>query len=234
MIDLDSRRQQKKLTYHFIHYKITLMINIKNLSKSFNQVTLFKELNLELDSDRKVLISGPSGCGKSTLLKLLCGFESADSGQIEIDGTVINKQNISRIRDVTGYIGQQAVFTDLTLKDAITEVSQFKQNRHIDFSEEKINRSLELFNLNREILSQPLSQFSGGEKQRAALLILSLLDKKVWLLDEISSGLDPENSRLIMESILKFDVTAIIVSHDPLWINSTEIEQLNWSQYVTS
>lgn len=208
------------------------MIKFKNLKAKYDDKILFKELNLEVKKGEKRIISGPSGCGKSTLLKLACGFLAPEKGKIFINELKQCPSNLHKVRKHCSYASQQSVFDDLKVREIFIEASSFKNNCCLDPSDEKIIECLKFFNLDAKFIDSNVKDLSGGEKQRLSLALLLFLEKKIWFLDEISSGLDQENSLDIMEKISKLDITALIVSHDTLWINNPNFTHIPWSDYA--
>ena len=158
-------------------------------------------------------------------------IQKVESGSVYINNIKLNHNNIAIIRNQIGYISQEISFKNLTINELIDEIHSYKLNRHIDFSYQNIVNALNKFNLEKSILFNSFNTLSGGEKQRIALAIMTLLDKKLWILDEITSAIDSQNSKLILDFIVKSDITAVIVTHDHLWKKVPSLHYKPWSFY---
>ncbi|MDX8336051.1 ABC transporter ATP-binding protein [Candidatus Cetobacterium colombiensis] len=190
------------------------MIIFKNIDLKFNDKTVLKNFNLTIEEGEKVLIAGVSGKGKTTLLKILLGFTLPSSGSVFVDDLEINEKNIDKIRSKIGYMPQSTPFFNMNVEKLIHTILNYKQNSNITLDTNKLINTLKEFNLDVGILSKDISQLSGGEKQRLAFVITILLDRKIWVLDEITSSLDQDMKEKVTEYILNSNKTIILVSHD--------------------
>ncbi|WP_432205413.1 ABC transporter ATP-binding protein (plasmid) [Cetobacterium somerae] len=190
------------------------MIIFKNIDLKFNDKTVLKNFNLTIEEGEKVLIAGVSGKGKTTLLKILLGFTLPSSGSVFVDDLEINEKNIDKIRSKIGYMPQSTPFFNMNVEKLIHTILNYKQNSNITLNTNKLINTLKEFNLDVGILSKDISQLSGGEKQRLAFVITILLDRKIWVLDEITSSLDQDMKEKVTEYILNSNKTVILVSHD--------------------
>ena len=190
------------------------MIIFKNIDLKFNDKTVLKNFNLTIEEGEKVLIAGVSGKGKTTLLKILLGFTLPSSGSVFVDDLEINEKNIDKIRSKIGYMPQSTPFFNMNVEKLIHTILNYKQNSNITLDTNKLINTLKEFNLDVGILSKDISQLSGGEKQRLAFVITILLDRKIWVLDEITSSLDQDMKEKVTEYILNSNKTVILVSHD--------------------
>ena len=190
------------------------MIIFQNISIKFNHKFILENFNLVVKDGEKILISGVSGKGKTTLLKMLLGFTLPTSGSIFVDNLELNEQNINIIRNKIAYMPQSTPFLNIKVEKLIHTIFNYKQNLNIKFETIKLVEILKEFNLDLSILSKDINQLSGGEKQRLAFVILILLDRKIWILDEITSSLDQDMKEKVTNYILKTNKTVILVSHD--------------------
>lgn len=190
------------------------MIIFQNISIKFNHKFILENFNLVVKDGEKILISGVSGKGKTTLLKMLLGFTLPTSGSIFVDNLELNEQNINIIRNKIAYMPQSTPFLNIKVEKLIHTIFNYKQNLNIKFETIKLVEILKEFNLDLSILSKDINQLSGGEKQRLAFVILILLDRKIWILDEITSSLDQDMKERVTNYILKTNKTVILVSHD--------------------
>ncbi|UPO98220.1 ATP-binding cassette domain-containing protein (plasmid) [Cetobacterium somerae] len=196
------------------------MINFKNISIKFNNKIVLHNFNLVVNTGEKILISGVSGKGKTTLLKLLLGFNTPNSGSILVDNLELNEQNINIIRNKIGYMPQSTPFLNINVEKLIHTIFNYKENLKTKLDMNLFIKTLKEFNLDSSILSKDINQLSGGEKQRLAFVIIILLDRKIWVLDEITSSLDQDMKEKVINYILNTNKTVILVSHD-------KIESLN-------
>lgn len=192
------------------------MINFKNISIKFNNKIVLNNFNLIVNTGEKVLISGVSGKGKTTLLKLLLGFSTPNSGNIFVDNLELNEQNINIIRNKIGYMPQSTPFLNVKIEKLIHTIFNFKENLKTKLDMDILIKTLKEFNLDSSILSKNINQLSGGEKQRLAFVIIILLDRKIWVLDEITSSLDQDMKEKVTNYILNTNKTVILVSHDKI------------------
>lgn len=192
------------------------MISFKNISIKFNNKIVLNNFNLVVNPGEKILISGVSGKGKTTLLKLLLGFSTPNSGNIFVDNLELNEQNINIIRNKIGYMPQSTPFLNVKIEKLIHTIFNFKENLKTKLDMDILIKTLKEFNLDSSILSKNINQLSGGEKQRLAFVIIILLDRKIWILDEITSSLDQDMKEKVTNYILNTNKTVILVSHDKI------------------
>ncbi|SJZ86718.1 putative ABC transport system ATP-binding protein [Cetobacterium ceti] len=193
---------------------LTYVIKMKNISLGFKEHILLENFNLEVKKGEKIIISTPSGSGKTTLLKLIMGLKKPISGEIYINNILLNENNIDNLRQNIGYLSQKMSFRNLNIFSLIKEILSYKNNSHIKFNLEKIENILLFLNLNTDILSKEINSLSGGEKQRIGFLIALILDKDIWIFDEITSSLDMDLKEKIISYIGDTDKTVIMVTHD--------------------
>jgi putative ABC transport system ATP-binding protein len=204
------------------------VIKLENIDLKLKDQTIFKNLNLHLQKNKKVLLRMPSGAGKSTLLKVIMGYIPIDSGKIIIDGIVLNENNIDNIRQKFAYIGQNITFSEENLENYIKLIFSFERNKNINFQDEYLYELLNKFDLDKEILKKSPKLLSGGEKQRIAIILVLLLNREILLLDEVTSGLDHHLKIKVIEILKDLDKTIIISSHDNQWLDYSEFSVMEW------
>ena len=190
------------------------MLEIKNLKKSYDGVTILHDINLNIEDGEIVSILGPSGCGKTTLLNLILGFTDADEGEIIFQG-----QNVLDIpMEARGFnivFQDYALFPNLNVYKNITYGLKNKPNIS---TKQEVEDMIDLLGL-REHLDKKIEQLSGGQKQRVALARTMVMKPKILLLDEPLSALDGVIKESIKDKIKQiareFKLTTIIVTHDP-------------------
>lgn len=195
-------------------YPLIYAVKMKNISLGFKEHILLENFNLEVKKGEKIIISTPSGSGKTTLLKLIMGLKKPKSGEIYINNILLNENNIDNLRQNIGYLSQKMSFRNLKILSLIKEILSYKNNSNIKFNLEKIKSILLFLNLNIDILSKEINSLSGGEKQRIGFLIALILDKDIWIFDEITSSLDMDLKEKIISYIGDTDKTVIMVTHD--------------------
>ncbi|MCJ8341666.1 MAG: ATP-binding cassette domain-containing protein [Cetobacterium sp.] len=121
---------------------------------------------------------------------------------------------MDNLRQNIGYLSQKMSFRNLSIISLIKEILSYKNNSNIKFNLEKIKSILLFLNLNIDILSKEINSLSGGEKQRIGFLIALILDKDIWIFDEITSSLDMDLKEKIISYIEDTDKTIIMVTHD--------------------
>ncbi|GAA0179489.1 ATP-binding cassette domain-containing protein [Clostridium sediminicola] len=204
------------------------MIKFKDINLSFDDKTIFKDFNMNIKEGEKVLLNAPSGKGKSTLFKLLLGFEKCDKGEILFNGKRLGKNNLVYFRKNIGYVSQDVDLRDKNVWDFILEIFSYKNNKHIKITKEKVLDIVKYLNLPANIIEKEVNQLSGGERQRLGLIICILLDRQVWLLDEITSGLDKDMKERVVDYVLKQDKTVLIISHDKIWSKNDVVRIREW------
>ena len=190
------------------------MLQLKNISKSFDGKEVIKNINLEINKGEIVSILGPSGCGKTTLLNIILGLTEVDTGSIVYDGNDLTDVSMED-RGFNIVFQDYALFPNLNAYKNITHGSKNKPNIS---SKEEVNDLIKLLAL-EEHLDKKIDQLSGGQKQRVALARTMVMKPKVLLLDEPLSALDgviKESIKDRIKTIAKqYNLTTIIVTHDP-------------------
>ena len=196
------------------------MIHFNNITLQVHRQVLLKDTSLLIEDGDKVVICGPSGCGKSSLLKAVIGAIPLADGTIQVDQTNLAAETVSDIRSSIAYIGQEPVLGAERVREALLLPFTYKAHRHLHPDEQTIAATIRQLHLSQEILDKPCARISGGEKQRIAIARALLLNKTIFLTDEITSALDPESKQAVMQKLLHSDITLLSVSHDPDWIQS--------------
>jgi ATP-binding cassette subfamily C protein len=202
------------------HIPLTKEIAITNLNFSFpDGLELFQNFNETIPAFNLVGIIGESGRGKTTLLDLIAGLQFPPSGEINVDGQLLDRENLPRWRTGIGYLPQDSFFIDGSLRENLVWDSQK------DITDTEIKKVLNQVNalylvdrfekgLEEEIVNYQF-HFSGGERQRLALARVLLRKPQILLLDEATSSLDSENEKQIMDLLqgLKSKVTVVFITH---------------------
>lgn len=194
------------------------MIQLQDVSLRLDGRILFDKLSVEVASGGRLMILGASGTGKTTLLRMLLGFVLPDSGCIRIAGEELSLENVWRLRRQMAYVSQEMQIGRGGVEAFIREIFNYRSNRDKPYPREKALELLDDFELNQQSLGKRLEDLSGGELQRLAIIVTLLLDRPVYLLDEVTSALDQPLKEMIVSyfSGLK-DKTLIVSSHDSIW-----------------
>lgn len=200
------------------------MISIENLSKTFSNHTIFKDLNLKVDTGDILAIIGPSGSGKSTLLRCLNLLEFPDTGKVTIgsqnyDANHLSRKKIVQVRQESTMVFQQ--FNLFRQKTAWQNVAESLVTvKHLTKQKAKQRALTELSKVGlAEFANFYPGQLSGGQKQRVAIARSLATDSKILLLDEPTSALDSELVGEVLETLRQVvtdhpDYTILLVSHE--------------------
>jgi phospholipid/cholesterol/gamma-HCH transport system ATP-binding protein len=197
------------------------MITLRNVHKSFGAQKVLDGLDLDIPDGKITAIIGPSGEGKSVLLKHLIGLLQPDSGSVEVDGeSILNlrRAELNRIREKFGMLFQNvALFDSMTVFENVAFPLQEKTSLPKEVIRERVLQALEDVGL-KNIEQKYPDELSGGMKKRVGLARAVVLNPKIILFDEPTTGLDPIIKRaihqLIKDTHAKFGFTAVIVTHE--------------------
>ncbi|MEN8254317.1 MAG: ATP-binding cassette domain-containing protein [Verrucomicrobiota bacterium] len=198
------------------------MIGFKNITLKVHRQTLFDGASLHVAVGNKVVVRGASGSGKSSLLKCAVGALPTTGGSVRIDGLELSADTVAEIRGRIAFIGQEPVLGAENVRDALLLPFHFKAHCGNKPSDERISKLLERLHLSADILDKPSKRISGGEKQRIAVIRALLLDKTIFLADEVTSALDPESKAAVMAELFRPEITLLSVSHDPEWVDACD------------
>ncbi len=191
------------------------------LSKSFGSKTIFRNASLHITRGERVFILGDNGCGKTTFLKTLMGQYAPD------DGTFIFGENLFK-----GYFDQVQAGLDLS-KTAIEEI----WSKYPKMTQTQVRSALAAFLFKGDDVFKKISELSGGERARIALLNLMLGGYNLLLLDEPTNHLDAFSREELENTLLDYDGTMLIVSHDRYFINKLssrilELDENGFTEYL--
>lgn len=200
-----------------------IVLQIKDLRKSFGDNHVLNGFNMELYQGESLVIMGKSGSGKSVMIKCLVGLLEADSGYIRVmqnDITKLDQEALDILRADIGFLFQgSALYDSMTVRENLEfplRRHKKKFGEHID-TEVLVNEALENVGLVSAIDLMP-SELSGGMKRRIALARTLIMKPKIILYDEPTSGLDPITAKeiiLLMQEIQqKYGTSSLIITHD--------------------
>ena len=193
---------------------INMGFEVKNLSYSYNDGFLIKNLNFKIAQNEICLLKGASGCGKSTLFNVISGLKKPDNGTIILNDNILSNEDIfvkPEKRNI-GYVFQDfALFPHI---DAEKNIRYAKSNNENTLFDDVISNLKLLSHLKK----MP-HELSGGQQQRVALARAILMQPNLLLLDEPFSNLDQSSvnsaQNLILNVIDRFNIPCLLISHNP-------------------
>ena len=198
------------------------ILTITNLSKSFGDNDVLKDINLTVKKGENLVVLGRSGSGKSVAIKCIIGLVPVDTGEIDIFGTDITKlksKELNEIRLRVGFLFQNgALYDSMSVRQNLTfTLRHHSPNLNRDEVEAAVVEALENVGLEDAIEKMP-SELSGGMRKRIGLARTLIIKPEIILYDEPTTGLDAITSKEISELIVsireKYKTTSIIITHD--------------------
>lgn len=179
------------------------VLELENVSKSYNGKSLFRGLNLIIEAGEKVGLIGPNGAGKTTLLRIIQNQEAPDDGRVRI-----------------GYEVYPSFFSQLTTGEDLsgTPFSQIMEAADLDNTEARTILGRFLFS--GDDVFKSMSDLSGGERRRLGLIKLMLSKANFLILDEPTNHLDLDSIEVMEEALASYNGTVLIVSHDRSFLNA--------------
>ncbi len=201
------------------------MIEFRDVKLAFEGKIIFQNLTLKIERGEKVVILGKSGSGKTSLIGLLLGFATPLAGQVFFDGDLIDGDSVWNVRRRVAYVDQDGSIGSGQVMETIRGIFSLKNNAQMQISDQEIYALMSQFDLDRDTTHSQVGELSGGERQRVAIVISLLLNREVYLLDEVTSALDQPLKEKVAEYFLNQDeLTAMIVSHDPVWMEYPSVK----------
>ena len=192
-----------------------MYVELKNINKTFGDYKASDNVNFGIEKGKLIGLLGPSGSGKTTILRMIAGLENPDSGEIVIDGKVVN--DIPASKRGIGFVFQNyALFRYMTVFDNIAFGLKI-QKKSKKFIKERVNELVKLIGLEGLEKRYP-SQLSGGQKQRCACARAIINNPKLLLADEPTGALDSHSSQMLLSTIQSINeqlrATILMVTHD--------------------
>lgn len=198
------------------------VISIRHLSKSFGDLSILKNVNLDLYKGENIVVLGRSGAGKSVLIKILIGLIPPDKGSIKIFGRDItrmgtNELNATRLRIGFSFQGS-ALYDSMNVRENLEFPLKInKKNLSRKEIDKAVEDVLDAVGLKEKIDIMP-AELSGGQRKRIGIARTLILKPEIMFYDEPTAGLDPitseEINQLILEVQKKYDTSSIIITHD--------------------
>ena len=206
---VQNKAQQENITFN-------KKISINNLSFTFENsaISLFKNLNFEIQKNSKVAIIGETGIGKSTFVDLVTGLYLPLSGSIEIDKNKLTHLNRKSWQKSISYIPQKIFLYQSTIK---SNIALGYDEKRID--NDKVRKSLDFAELNKFDLDYNLlhnaNNLSGGEKQRLGIARAIYSERPIIIMDECTNALDKNTELKIIKKLINLEKTIFMITHNP-------------------
>ena len=190
-----------------------------------NQRIVLNDLNLLIEPGQKIALVGESGCGKSTTISLIERFYDVKVGEILIDGVNIKKYDLNTLRDLIGYVQQEPVLFNTTIRENLIFGREKKLEKFGDINKmmeeacedayikKFIDSNVDGYNY---VVGIKGNKLSGGQKQRIAIARAILMKPKILILDEATSSLDNKSEKEVqkaLDNISKKNITTIVIAH---------------------
>ena len=190
-------------------------ISIENLNKSYGKTQVIRDFSLNIKSQSFTTLVGPSGCGKSTLLRMIAGLESNTSGNISIDGRLVNDLS-PKERNIAMVFQSYALYPHMTVFDNMAFGLKLEK-RPKEEIQDRVQEAAKILQIEQYLQRKP-KQLSGGQRQRVAIGRAITRKPKVFLFDEPLSNLDAALRVQMRIELAKLhehlDTTMVYVTHD--------------------
>lgn len=197
-----------------------IQLSLNGVGCHYGRTEVLKDITLDIRKGEAVSFIGPSGSGKSTLLRTIVGLSKPSSGEVRLDGALIdyaNRASLASARDRMAIVFQQYnLFQNMTVLGNVTIAPIKVHGRPRSEAEDRAAQILQRVGLSAKHDAYP-DELSGGQQQRVAIARALMLDPEILLLDEVTSALDPELVTEVLDTIsgLAADgMTLLIVSHE--------------------
>lgn len=192
-------------------------IEVSGLTVLLEGQSVLESLSFCVEKGQKVCIAGGSGSGKTTLFKCLMGFVENNDGEIRVEGELLDSETVWGIRRKISYVSQEPDLGKGLVIDRVREPFGYKSNAGIKFDENRLFDWCGRFRLDKSTLQKDVSQLSGGEKQRIALILGFMLERPILILDEPVSALDKYSKKVLGEVLAEMEEkTVLFSSHDEI------------------
>ena len=189
------------------------MIEVKNLTKSFNDVKAVDDISFTVSKGEIVGLLGPNGAGKTTTMRMLTAFLKADGGEVTIGGYSV-QENPLEVKKLIGYLPENApIYEDMIVEDYLNFAGEARGIATDDL-EESVKRMVKLTSLTSH-LKKNINQLSKGFRQRVGLAATMIHNPDILILDEPTTGLDPNQILEIRKLIIELgkEKTVILSTH---------------------
>ena len=192
-------------------------IEMKNVSFSYGETEVLKNISLKIKKGETLAIVGASGSGKSTLANLLPRFYNYNSGELLIDGSELRNISKKSIRSLIGIVGQESILFNGSIRDNILLGKQIDDDEV--YNALKTANALDFINEFDDKIDHKIADngvnLSGGQKQRIAIARAIISKSPILILDEATSSLDSKSEKLVQDALIKLmdNKTSIVIAH---------------------
>ena len=192
-------------------------IEMKNISFSYGETEVLKNISLNIKKGETLAIVGASGSGKSTLANLLPRFYNYNSGELLIDGNELRNISKKSIRSLIGIVGQESILFNGSIRDNILLGKQIDDDEV--YNALKTANALDFINEFDDKIDHKIADngvnLSGGQKQRIAIARAIISKSPILILDEATSSLDSKSEKLVQDALIKLmdNKTSIVIAH---------------------
>ena len=192
-------------------------IEMKNVSFSYGEKEVLKNISLKIKKGETLAIVGASGSGKSTLANLLPRFYNYNSGELLIDGNELRNISKKSIRSLIGIVGQESILFNGSIRDNILLGKQIDDDEV--YNALKTANALDFINEFDDKIDHKIADngvnLSGGQKQRIAIARAIISKSPILILDEATSSLDSKSEKLVQDALIKLmdNKTSIVIAH---------------------
>ena len=190
-------------------------LSVKGLKKSFGDHVVLKGVSFDVKSGDFLSLLGPSGCGKTTILRIICGLETADEGEVLVDGADVTKVRPEK-RNIGLVFQNYALFPSMNVAKNVGYGLKMHKVPQPEI-DERVNEALELVKLGG-YNSRRVTQLSGGEQQRVAIARALAKRPRLLLCDEPTGALDYQTGKQILALLQKQSrengMTVVIITHN--------------------
>ena len=212
-----------------------MYVELKNINKTYGDYKASDNVSFGIEKGKLIGLLGPSGSGKTTILRMIAGLEQPDSGEIIIDGRVVNDVPASE-RGIGFVFQNYALFRYMTVYDNIAFGLKV-QTADKKYIKQRVMELVELIGLKGLEKRYP-SQLSGGQRQRVAFARALAPNPQLLLLDEPAAGMNPNETQELMDTIRfvrdHFNMTILLIEHDMKLVGGIceELTVLNFGQVL--
>lgn len=191
-------------------------VELKNVCKTYQGgVHAVKDANFVVEDEEFIVLVGPSGCGKSTTLRMIAGLEDISSGEIHIDGRIVNDV-APKDRDIAMVFQNYALYPHMTVYKNMAFGLMLRRFPKPEI-DQRVREAARILGI-EHLLDRKPKALSGGERQRVAVCRALINDPLLLLADEPTGNLDAENERIVLEllaALHRDGHTIIVVTHAP-------------------
>lgn len=187
------------------------IIEIKNLSYQYENITALSDINFSIKKNEKVSLLGSNGSGKSTILRILAGLYQSKKGEYVFEGKKIKKfkKDLRKKVAILFQNPDSMIFNSTVFDEIAFSLKEFG----FEDVEDRVNEIAKKFKIEKHLNKSPIN-LSGGEKQKVMLASILVYNPEILFLDEPTAAMDPKTSGWFIDFLLELDKTVILATHD--------------------